>query len=136
MAELVSAHDTTPLADHHMIDLLDDAGELPWPDVGPDAPWFQTKPNAAFLTTRATGEQVPVRVEVWDGEPPASGGEAASGLLTLTSGTISVNFLVDAEDAVDVEVGPPGAYHARAYAAGRTDGSQPESYLVQFWPVE
>jgi hypothetical protein len=135
MARLLRSHDTTPLADHHMIDLLDDAGELPWPEVGPDAPWFQTAPNAAFLTTRASGERLPLRVEVWDGKPPAAAGETASGRLTLTSGTISVNFLVDAEDAVAVEVGPPGTYHARAYAVGRTDESQDESYLVQFWPA-
>jgi hypothetical protein len=121
------------LADHHMIDLLDDAGELPFPDLNRES-WLEATNNAVFLHTVSSEMPLLVRVEAWDGEPPdehPDGGE--NGLARLASGLLSINFLVD-PDAGSIIVGGPGAYRVRAHAAGREESAGKESYLVRFWP--
>jgi hypothetical protein len=89
-----------------------------------------------------------VRVERWDGPPPASCGQVAQvsnplrlrlpsgrlGLLHLPPGEAGIKEIRNAADSL---VGfPPGDYHVCLSKRWRDGHDHPERYLVQFWPAQ
>jgi hypothetical protein len=137
VARILSTVTTETLADHRTVAVLDEGGTLPLPRF---SSWIEVTDNGIHLATLADGEDVAVTVEVWDAEPPAAPGSWAAtseGTVRFATGRLGVNFLVEGDDTVEIEI-PPGAYRVRAHAEGRPDLAgevAAEAYLLRLWPT-
>jgi hypothetical protein len=149
VARLLTRLETETLVDHGTFDLLDDGGpQRASVDYGSSTEWLFAGDNAITVLSAAQYHVATVIVEVWDSMPEEEDDtweSSRAATVRLDSGDIEVNPLVDAEDAELVSVGPPGAYHVRAYVAGRAavaayprDADEEahglERYLFRFWP--
>ncbi|WP_116200873.1 hypothetical protein [Amycolatopsis circi] len=147
MAQLLAAQDTEVLVAYSMFAMLSGGGGDPLADqqeiaaIGPGGIGFFSAANDHTAT---------VRLECWDGEPPAdaSGGETVTGALAIApSGAVA---LVGITTGFSLEIPTPftGPCRAEVVCTGRDEAARlyneehelffddVERWLVRLWPDE
>ena len=109
--------------------------------------WFAVDDSSALVQIGSGGGRPVVRLELWDGPPPAGYGLTPQVRepirLRLPTGRLKVLHLPPGEAGIEeIRNGmiplvrfPPGDYHAWLSKRSEDDRDQLERYLVQFWPA-
>lgn len=164
MSALTAAASLVADPDHHMFGIADGAGTGTRDISVPGSRWLGINPGYVLVDTAQDGFGVDLRIELWDGPPPAPpAGHELSQTITLDfpTGRLCVDQIHRGWVADVLQI-PPGRYRVRLTAWDRDrvrclyeeignradwEADDPEfaalcagafgreRYLAQFWPV-